>query len=513
MVMPQIRSMKFYILGATGALMSVIGTVLFFTWSSIFENILQSQMKLTPDSHAFYLWKHTPVPMYMNFYFHNWTNPEELLTNKPILRQMGPYRFNVEEKKTDLTHNDNGTVTFRISRRWFFDPENSNGSLDDIVTTLNAVAMSAANSVKDSSLFMTGPLSLAMNKFDSKIYIRKKVGDLLFFGYSDPLIDIASSLPAFMGVDIPFDKFAWFYKRNESSDFEGILNMDTGENDINNLGILHNWNYNNVTNFFDEPCGMINGSAGELFPPNQTKNQPIEFFTPDLCRSLMLPFEKETEIHGIKAYKYTGNEYSFDNGTLDPNNECFCNGQCSPSGVLNVTACRFGAPGFVSFPHFYLADQYYHNQVDGMKPDADKHNMYITLEPNTGIPLDVAARFQINILLSAVEKISMFKNVPTIYFPMIWFEQRATITNGLAWQVKLALAAPLIGEICSLLCVLAGVIITLYYIVIMFSLFKRPKEVIIDLKEEPVIKPLIKSKRIEIITGRDEELRPIENGV
>lgn len=47
-----------------------------------------------------------------------------------------------------------------------------------------------------------------------KIYIQKKVGDLLFFGYKDPLLDIADSLPKFIGVDIPFDKFGWFYKVN-----------------------------------------------------------------------------------------------------------------------------------------------------------------------------------------------------------------------------------------------------------------------------------------------------------
>lgn len=471
-------------------------------------------MQVTEGSRTFALWRDTPVPMYMNFYFHNWTNPHELNISKPKLQQMGPYRFNIEEKKTHIVTNSNGTVTFRIARKWFFDTENSNGTLDDIVTTLNAVAISAASTAKDWSRFMTGPLSLTIKKTGQKVYIQKKVGDLLFFGYKDPLIDIAGTLPSFVGVDIPFDKFAWFYKRNESSDFEGTLNMDTGVNDIYQLGRLHYWNYNNNTNFYDEPCGMVNGSAGELFPPNQTKEKGIEFYSPDLCRSLKLTFTNEEVIHGITGYKYAGNEYSFDNGTLDPSNECFCNGICSPSGVLNVTACRYGAPGFVSFPHYYLADQYYRDQVDGMRPDGAKHSLYITLEPETGIPLDVAARFQINILLFPIEKISLFKDVPTIYFPMIWFEQRATITKSLAWQVKLALASPLIGQIMSFLFIAGGIAMVVYYMYLIVSFSRSSKETIIDLKEEPIIKPLINSnKQLQISSTAQELLPKTSNGL
>lgn len=36
----------------------------------------------------------------------------------------------------------------------------------------------------------------------------------------------------------------------------------------------------------------------------------------------------------------------------------------------------------------------------------------------------------------------LFEEAPTVYFPMIWFEQRASITPELASQIRLALAAP-----------------------------------------------------------------------
>lgn len=70
-----------------------------------------------------------------------------------------------------------------------------------------------------------------------------------------------------------------------------------------------------------------------------------------------------------------------DLGTINPANACYCNGECLPSGVLNVTACKVGAPVFLSFPHFYNADPYYVNAVEGMNPTKEEHELYITVEP------------------------------------------------------------------------------------------------------------------------------------
>jgi hypothetical protein len=42
-------------------------------------------------------------------------------------------------EKVDIVWNPNHTVTYRQVRRWYFDHENSNGSLNDNVTLLNVV--------------------------------------------------------------------------------------------------------------------------------------------------------------------------------------------------------------------------------------------------------------------------------------------------------------------------------------------------------------------------------------
>lgn len=53
-------------------------------------------------------------------------------------------------------------------------------------------------------------MGLAM--FGQQVSVTKKVGELLFDGYEDPLLDLAKSLPASTtGGAPPVDKFGWFY--------------------------------------------------------------------------------------------------------------------------------------------------------------------------------------------------------------------------------------------------------------------------------------------------------------
>lgn len=53
------------------------------------------KLPLTPTSDTYAIWRDTPIPMHIDFYFFNWTNPHELLDpeKKPEFVQMGPYRF------------------------------------------------------------------------------------------------------------------------------------------------------------------------------------------------------------------------------------------------------------------------------------------------------------------------------------------------------------------------------------------------------------------------------------
>lgn len=246
----------------------------------------------------------------------------------------------------------------------------------------------------------------------------------------------------------------------------GHFNIHTGENDISQLGQIRTWNYDTETDYYDSPCNDVLGSGGEFYPPGQTKNQPITFFNGELCRYLNLYFDEEKDINGLSVYKYASTERSVDNGTAYSEYECFTSKRDEleelPSGLMNVSACRYGAPVFVSFPHFYAADPYYLDLVDGLEPEKEQHEFQITMEPNMAIPVDVSARLQVNVKVQAYPDIGLFQETPTIYFPVFWFEQRVRIPEEMLRELVMAGSLPLIGYICCSVIVIIGAIIAIY---------------------------------------------------
>ena len=96
---------------------------------------------------------------------------------------------------------------------------------------------------------------------------------------------------------------------------------------------------------------------------------------------MTLQYKRAAREANIDALRFEGGPLMLDNGQLEADNECYCDGECVAGGVANVSSCRYGAPAFVSFPHFHLADPAYRAAVAGMRPSADQHAFYIALEP------------------------------------------------------------------------------------------------------------------------------------
>jgi hypothetical protein len=305
---------------------------------------------------------------------------------------------------------------------------------------------------------LNGALLLARHN----VWTTKTAGQFLFDGYSDPLLTAAVLAPSLAQSKYTRNKFGWFYMRNDSFDGDGVFNIETGEKDVSKLGIIRSWNYKDHSDFFEADCGQVKGTVGDLFPPGQNRSTPLQIFVPDICRYFELDYAEDTEVLGIPGFTYVGGKTLLDNGTLDPKSRCNCAGVCAPQGVLNVSACRFGAPGFLSYPHFLDSDPYFREKINGMNPDRKRHQTYFTLEPTTGIPLEVAGRFQINLLLQPSEYIKLYSGVPTIFFPMFWFEESVKITPELAQHLKMLLALPVVGMYCSIGTLLLGLFIVTF---------------------------------------------------
>ena len=80
--------------------------------------------------------------MYIEFKFFNWTNSDELFNPnfKPVLVEIGPYVFRESHLRQDIDWRDDDTVSFNQSRTWYYVPEKSTGTLEDQVTSINAIA-------------------------------------------------------------------------------------------------------------------------------------------------------------------------------------------------------------------------------------------------------------------------------------------------------------------------------------------------------------------------------------
>lgn len=69
-----------------------------------------------------------------------------------------------------------------------------------------------------------------------------------------------------------------------STKSDGIINMFTGENDVESIGLLHSVNYNTKLNVFNKDCNFINASAGDLWPISTTIHPNASIFVPNICR-------------------------------------------------------------------------------------------------------------------------------------------------------------------------------------------------------------------------------------
>lgn len=79
----------------------------------------------------------------------------------------------------------------------------------------------------------------------------------------------------------------------------------------------------------------------------------------------------------------------------------------------------------------------------------------------TGFPLEIAARFQVNLLITPIPGLKMYKNVPRKFMPILWFEQHLKIPADIAYIVKAVLAAPLAGQLLGGIFLIAGMILVL----------------------------------------------------
>jgi len=458
-LLPSSVTTKQAVIFITAFLQVIFGVITLICNQTIFDNLLNSQLIVREGTNTFDAWKETPIPVYTKFYFYNMLNADDFQINhgKPILEERGPYTFREVEKKVNLVWHEDGTVSYHRKKYWYFEPSMSVGSLEDSIITLNLPMVGAVDYARGSFMMEFG-LSDMFSTVEATLFINKTIGELLFDGYEDPVLEIGASFDE-EEKTLPMEKFGWFYKRNGTTWADGELRMHTGLGDIEQLGKIISWNKETRTNAYKGKCGEVTGSADGLFAPGLLKKaNSFDIWSTDTCRTLTFNKKEKTLVHGIEAVKFKLADDVFDNGTVCADNLCYENNL--PMGVQNVTQCKMKSPAFLSRPHFYMADSYYKDQFQiGIHPHPENHESFFLIEPHTSIPLQVQMALQLNVLIEKSEGMEyVFKDLPTIFFPVLWFESSAGLPQSMASALYALINIPTIMTVASIIGIIAGLI-------------------------------------------------------
>ncbi|XP_075033074.1 scavenger receptor class B member 1 isoform X2 [Mixophyes fleayi] len=446
---------KSIVLGVVGLLLVAFGVVLVVLVPIIMQQQVEKNVRIDPSSgFAYEMWRDLPVPFFMSIYIFEVKNSKEvLLGERPRVEQRGPYVYSERKQKTNITFHENGTVSFVEMRTLHFNPEMSAGTEEDFVVVPNILVLGSAMMMKDTSAAFKWILSGAFSSFGQEPFMNRTVKDILW-GYDDPFLNFINAI---LPGTLPFKgKFGLFADFNNTD--SGTFTVNTGVEDISKVQMVDTWNGLKEVNYWNsKQANMINGTAGQMWPPFRTPSQPLEFYSPDACRSLKLVYEREESYRGIPTYRYTAPNYLFANGTDYPPNDGFC--PCIASGVMNVSACRFNAPVFLSFPHFYNADPGFAEAVDGLHPSEKLHSLFLDLHPLTGIPMNVSIKMQLGLFTMGIQGIMQTGKIKPVILPILWFSESGYLDG------------PVYSTYYNTLIVLPIVLDYLQYILIALGLF------------------------------------------
>lgn len=431
----------------TGILLLVVGILVVFYAESLVNALISRMLAFSETSDTFKSYRTPPIEIRTKVYFFNLTNRNEFVngSQKPHFQEVGPYVVAERWERQNVTFYDNGTVSSRLHRTLRFAREYSVGGESDIIVTLNVpYASSLLQAIQGKQ--NAAQMNVLLNVLKQYPTVRRTVNDLVF-GYEDPLLQIAQTTGP-PGQSMPFTKFGFFVGKNNSVDPPLLVN--TGVSDWRRTGVIERFDGSPYLTFWNSnSCNRVNGSDGSLFPPGLTPNSSVYLFARDMCRSLLLEYERTARHDGVETLRFTPPEDIFDPPEDRPENTCFCvdGPPCAPRGLFNISQCQYGSPTYISFPHFYLADPSLLDDLVGLEPNKSKHQFYIDIVSRLGIAMNAKIRMQINFHLQPHPTIVSSRNLPTMYFPVFWMEAGVDqLPDEVVSLVHQALGAPLMAR-------------------------------------------------------------------
>ncbi|KAK9297159.1 hypothetical protein QLX08_009032 [Tetragonisca angustula] len=428
--------------------------------------VLNYKLQMVPDSMLFELWKKPPIDVYIKVYIFNITNAEEFLEGgvKLKVEEIGPYVYQEVLENENVTWHENGTISFVPMRKIVYIPEMSVGNPeDDWVDVPNIPMLGFFSTIHNAGFFVNYPLTSLTNMLQSKPILHLSVQEYLW-GYEDPLIRLASGiLPNY----IDFGKFGLLDRMYDEGKNVVLMNIKKNKNMTEEEGRylsiesyngnqgLSYWGYREGEGAHIRPentvCNRIKGSTeGELFPMYIDKHAVFRIYRKSLCRPIPIVFKEEVMLEsGINGYLYTMPDNLLDPPDQNPDNACYCKNKdkCLKRGLSDLTPCYYRIPAAMSLPHFLNGDPSLVEEIDGIKPDPEKHSTRIVLQPTIGIPMKVNSKMQINLVMHPTSYNRRVKPFSDMVIPLFWSEMVINdVPDDLMILMRLALQIGPIGQ-------------------------------------------------------------------
>ncbi|CAH1118615.1 unnamed protein product [Phaedon cochleariae] len=407
------------ILGISGMLLGTAIQVvnpydMIFRWKLIFEK----------GGEIYELWRAPPVELYLKVYLWNVTNKDEYMSgrhDKLKVEEVGPYVYRELLTHENVTFNENGTLTAVPKHPLIWVPELSNGRReDDLVILPNIALLSIADVVSDQSYFTRLGLNLLIRQTESLPLVQMTAREFMF-GYSSTLMTLGNK---FLPNWITFEKLGLIDRMYDfDGDYETVYNGQ--KLGLENIGLIEKYRGSTKIPQWDSPCGDISGSSdGTKFAGYIQPNDTLMFFRKSMCRAKKLVKVNETIANGLKAYVYHFDPEADDNGHTNERNRCFCKPDrpCLPPGLLDVRGCYYGFPIALSYPHFLDGGRQLSAKVEGTRPERRKHMSYFVIQPDSGLPIELAVRYQINMALGDIATIANCERFDNMILPLLWTE-------------------------------------------------------------------------------------------
>ncbi|KAF6210735.1 hypothetical protein GE061_013845 [Apolygus lucorum] len=423
---PFFGSFAFYLVLVT--LASSVACALVMHFTNLFDSGILSIVSLQDGGIVFNIWKAPTFPFYVTLYVFNYTNVEKFLAGeeKAKLEELGPFVFEERSVMFDFKFDGNDFLTYTENRTHTFLPERSNGTLNDTIIVPNLVYISAVSMMRNEGMLKQMSTSALITGLRTELF-QEVTAKQIILGYDDSFSSLARKMNDRRANPEPFGLLV---QRNGVG--HDRITVGTGVANQSDLGLVNKINGVGELAWNGPTCNDLHGSDGTLYPSVDVMSDRVYTYAGALCRKFPMEFHSETEANGFPArrFKLPGNV--FDNATENPENACFCQEDCPPSGAFSVSPCFQGSPLVISFPHFLYGSKELLENFEGLNPDPDLHEFFLDIH-EVGIPLGGHTRLQLNIMVHHAKYMSHLKDLKHgLVLPMAWLDIEIGHMDGTA---------------------------------------------------------------------------------